>query len=242
MQTEIAIAIEPGLGDHFICNGLVNYVSQFYHKVYLATYNIDVHANWPTVEALYQHCPRVSPVRIDQFVRHWEPQTSWYHIFSTWGLPVMQISFVDIGNPTHWYKSFYHQLLLPWSTWKTHASLPPAGSNEQVIFDQVVGDIGEYILVHDLSTAGHNPVAKLDNPRNLPLIRITPGISRNLFDWRLVMARAAEVHFIQSSVFWLANLMGDQIQGRKFHHLSRPHALQIDPNDFLDWQIVEYDL
>lgn len=241
MLDEIVVAIEPGLGDHFICNGLINYLSQFYARVYLPVYNVDVHNNWVTVQALYSHKPKIKLVRIDRFVRHWEPYTTWSHLFSTWGLPTLQIAHADVGNPAHWYRSFYHQLLIPWETWKTHASLPPVTDTAEQLFEEQAAHLGEYMLVHDLSTAGHSPVTKIPHS-DLPVVRIVPGVSSNLLDWRLVIERASQLHLIGSSVFCLANILGSGVTGQKFYHHCRPLAPPLDPQDFADWTFVDYGI
>lgn len=240
MIDEIAIAVEPGLGDHFICNGLINHISQFYNKIYLPVYDISVHPNWATVENLYSTNSQVRLVRLPRFVRHWESQRSWAHFFSTWNIPTLQVKLDPNRYPVRWYKWFYHQLLIDWHTHQTKCVLPPLSPMADQLFDRVVGDHQQYVVVHDHSTAGHTPLVNMHHT-DLPIVRITPGISSNLLDWRRVIAGATEIHAVQSSVFWLCNLMQPSIQGKLYYHKARPLEAPIDPEDFPSWTFVDYD-
>ena len=240
MHKEIALAIEPGLGDHFIHNGFVHHVSQFYDKIYLPVYDIAVHPNWATVCELYQDNPSIVPVRIDRFVRHWEPNNSWTNLFSSWNIPVLQPQLDHVHSGTPWYKWFYHQFLFPWSMWKSAAQLPATSCRAERLFEQVVGNMQEYAVVHDLSTAGHSPLEKMTS--DLPQIRIVPGLSDSLLDWTAVLERASEIHVVASSVFCYTSLLHTRVKGRKFYHECRPKQFRIDPVDFGDWTLIDYGM
>lgn len=240
MHHEIAIAIEPGLGDHFIHNGLIHHISQFYQKIYLPVYDIHVHPNWPTVCELYQHHPKIQPVRIDRFVRHWEPASNWSNLFSSWNIPVLKPQFDYVHTGVAWYKWFYHQFYFPWSMWKTSACIPPVSARAEQLFEQICGGIGEYVVVHDLSTAGHSPLVNMQT--DLPQVRIQPGIAPSLLDWTAVLERAAQIHAVASSVFCYASVLGDRIQGERYYHQCRPNQqAMIYADDFPEWTFVSYD-
>jgi hypothetical protein len=233
---ELILVHEPGLGDHFICNGLVNYISSQVDRVLLPTYDISVHNNKATVQALYANNPKVAIVPVPIFVNHWDSGFSWQDYFSSWNTPVLQIYKPQINNPL-WYPYFYTQIGMAWEDHKRLAHIPPPTPRACELLEWAVTTHGRhYRVVHNNSTSGTFEFQQVGDT-SLPTISVVPGLSDSLLDWQLVLANAQEIHACQSSVFWLCTIL-DGLPTALFYHDSRPTQHPIFPQHFPAWQFV----
>lgn len=235
-NNELILVHEPGLGDHFICNGLVNWFSQHVDKLFLPTYDISIHNNLATVRALYANNTKVEIVPVPVFVYHWESRNTWDDYFGSWNTPVLQIYKPELANP-FWYQYFYQQVGLDWNDHKRYATVPPASENAQELLQLVQHTYGaDYKVVHNQSTAGTYEFQECGNSL-LPTVNVTPGFSSSLLDWQLVLQNAQEIHACQSSVFWMCTVL-DNLPNLLFYHDSRPTHHPIFPEHFPQWEFV----
>lgn len=235
-NTELILVHEPGLGDHLICNGLVNYLSKRVDKLLLATYANHAHQNLSTVTHLYSNNPQIEIIPVPIFLHHWLPCRSWQDYFGSWNTPILQIHKPPESNP-YWYQYFYQQVGLPWQAFQAWADIPDPTARSWEILQEIIHQHGpHYRIIHNQSSHGVYEFQSISNI-NLPTVCITPGISNNLLDWQLVISHAQEIHVCQSSVFWLCNLLDVQTSNLYYHN-SRPTNHHVFPQHFPKWTFV----
>lgn len=179
-----------GLGDHFVCNGLVRAIleKEIPDFLYLP---VKPH-NIATVSQMYSDDIRVIciPVKNDGEV---------------YSLPQLQVvsKFYKIGfdkcRKEDWDVSFYDSVSLPfefrWSKWKCVRD----HKKEQVL-ETHLGINEPYTLVHDTGSNGRHTL-EIGNTNKI--IKIEP-LSESLLDWCGLIEKAEQVHCIDSSVIHLA--------------------------------------
>lgn len=224
-----------GLGDHFICNGLVNHYSERYiiHLPCKVQY-------LNTIKSLYQDNMHVKvfpifhePHDIESYAR-------------THKIPIMPVGFQNLGiNNTVWYKSFYSQYDVPYDFRYEKFKLPTDQSQSRMLFDRL--NIHEpYALVHNTSgaNAGGYPLHLMIPGHIRRVIKIDNHISKNLLDWLEVIKHAEEIHVVPSSVFCLVDGIADTLTAKLFYHDIRLHTGILDsdimrPNT--NWKVIKYD-
>lgn len=176
-----------GLGDHFICNGLVNSLCNVYDKIYLACKK----HYFPTVNYLYSENPQVEVFEILN-----EPQDI-INVSQQKQIPILHIGFqhCDIKN---FESSFYQQLgydpCLQYSGFK----LPAISENSYILYNNWVQDHGkDYIFVHDQSSVAKFP---LHIESQLPRYVVEKSQTPNVLDYVNLMLNATEIHVVNSSV------------------------------------------
>lgn len=177
------------LGDHFVCNGLVNHLCEKYDKIYLPskTRNLD------TVEYLYCENDKVVvfPIYSDEYTE--------VEAFSNQNaLPILKVGF-EHTDPTNWDKSFYSQLNIPFEYRYTKFAIPV----KQPITPHDIPD-KKYILVHNQSSESVYELAIETNPFQHQVVYIFREDNYpNLLSFLPLIFRASQIHCINSSVFHL---------------------------------------
>jgi hypothetical protein len=176
-----------GLGDHFICNGLVNSLCNVYDKIYLACKK----HYYPTVKYLYQENSQVEVFEIAQ-----EPQDI-FAFSSANSLPILHVGFqhCDIQN---FESSFYQQLGYDPGVQYSAFRMPAITFNGNCMLEQWQTSIGhDYIFVHDQSSVQKFP---LHIESTLAKYVVEKSQTNNVLDYVPLMLNAKEVHVINSSI------------------------------------------
>lgn len=200
-----------GMGDHFICNGLVNELSRSVDKVIL----ICKRHYSTTVKHLYEDNLKVQIHVIEK-----EPDDIVKFCESS-NLPLMRIGFENV-NPEDFAKSFYTQLNMPSEYQYTRFSLPSNLSQSEMFLSKVKQHMGgEYIFVHDESSVGKFDL-KIES--RLPRFIVNKQDTNDVLDYVHTICNASEIHFINSGLYPL--IVGlyykRMIKTNKiFYHISR---------------------
>lgn len=232
-----------GLGDHFVCCGLVNNISQQYEKLYLPCKK----RNFETVKCLYSENKKVHLLKILN-----DEHREVYDYSKQLDLSVLKVGFNHPQfpmNPTDWYTAFYKQLSIDFTHRYSSFNLPKNIKNLEKVYQNVVGDIKEYILVHDSSSETDQYDIDLFDWRDgdnshLPVIKISDKVTDNLLEWMKVIENATEIHTVPSSVFFLIDSVFSNLKANLFYHRIRPGygntmIVNSDLNNY-KWNIVEY--
>lgn len=177
-----------GLGDHFICNGLVNAIAKRYDQLFLPCWQRYL----KTVSHLYSDFDNIKVYPIDQEpsgVYDYEPE-----------LPVIRVGFEQL-DPSGFERSFYSQLGLPYETRFTEFRLPRDLTGSSRFLEQVQRDLGnDYIFVHNQSSVGKFDLSiASDLPQHVSQVSDTP----NVIDYVDTLKNAKEIHVINSSIIAL---------------------------------------
>jgi hypothetical protein len=235
-KPQIVLYHHLGLGDHFICNGLVNHLSEqkYIHLPCQDSY-------FDTIKALYRENMNVTVFKIFQ-----EPTDIELYAQKN-NLPVLKVGFENLWKDTTvWYRSFYAQYNIPYEyryeKFKIPSNLPSAND----LFDSL--DLsGPYAVVHNASSASSQgyPINLILDSHIKKIIHIDPTVSKNMLDWLNVIQNAAEIHVVPSSVFCLVDSIAKTLKSKLYYHdirltdtpilhadISRPHT---------NWKIIKYD-
>ena len=94
-----------GLGDSIVCNGMVNYLSKDFKKIYLPVKD----NNYKTIKFLYSENNRVEIFKVENETR--ENDVS--NFANNNNLEILRVGFKNVGD-TPFNKAFYKQLNLPY--------------------------------------------------------------------------------------------------------------------------------
>ena len=232
-----------GLGDHFICCGLVNTISEQYEKIYLACKE----RNYETLKCLYSENSKIEFLKMlnESSIDYENIQIDNYS--KKLNIPVKKIGFVPMKQ-TDYFLTFYSQASVDFSKRYSNFNFPKNVDGSKELYESVVGDIKDYILVHDSSSEQSKYNFDLFGWRdgknsNLPVIRITGGITENLLQWVDVIRNAKEIHVSPSSVFFLVDSIAQTLKSDLYYHNIRPGAESFPANTKYNdyrWNIVEY--
>jgi hypothetical protein len=174
-----------GLGDHFICNGLVHALSNQYDTIYLPCWK----KYYPTVAHLYSEFENIQVFSIDK-----EPDDILSYDSK---IPIIAIGFNNV-DVTQFERSFYKQVNLPYETRFTEFRLPSNDLRSKLFYEKVKQKLGDdYIFVHNESSVGifHLSI-KPGLPQHVSKISDTP----NVIDYTETLKHAKEIHIINSSI------------------------------------------
>jgi len=224
----IAIHHHLGLGDHFLCNGLVRYLKET-HKA--KTILPAKSRNYETVKAMYADDPEIIILEYDN-----DLADNLFTQSNEWKRADKQFK---IGHERtvypYWDISFYDCANIPFSTRWTHFKVNRINSNEQNLFNKL--DIQEpFILVHRNSSIGE---FELDINTQYRTIEVT-SLTENLLDWYKIIELAKEIHCIDSSFLHFAQSIKDK---GFFHDIRRKRRIDISPPPQLNptWTTINYE-
>ena len=213
-----------GLGDHFICNGLV--------RAYLASHSIErcflpckIH-NLPTVQFMYRDLATLSvlPVRDFGDVKYFQPILNY---------PIVKAGFEKTRLPD-WDVSFYDCLGIAFDHRWDSFVIQREREAEQGLCQRLNPDGADYALIHNESSQGVYPL-RIDT--ELPRIRVSRDQTNNLFDYCKLIEGAAEIHCIDSSFVHLVESIGTR--AACFFHQARKGGCD-GFRKRLDWRAVPY--
>ena len=211
-----------GTGDHFICNGLVNYICSEIEKetekfllssplasplVYLACKK----RNIETVSYLYSENKMIRPAELNFYsLAHGEEIDYINDLVERDNLKLIRIGFdhCDHGN---FEESFYKQLNIPYEVRYTYFNLPKTKFPKMLEIPKE-----KYILIHDSCSD-----ASYDLNIGDSLTKIYFDESEPLFAYVDLIKGATEIHCINSSIYHLIDNMADISDQQLFFHNVR---------------------
>tara|TARA_R110002096_G_scaffold121955_3_gene263958 strand:+ start:841 stop:1578 length:738 start_codon:yes stop_codon:yes gene_type:complete len=200
-MTSLIIHHHAGLGDHFMCNGVVNYIVDSTDFDYY--YVLTKERNYKTVSEMYSYSDKIRTLafsdEIEDTIQHRLPVNGRY----------IQIGFGYLENymrenpDKDFSYAFYDQFDLPFSDKWDRFKIQRNEIEENKIYEQLVGDDEEYIFVHDVSSVGKYD---LNIDSKLKIIKPKLGITNNTTHFLKVIENAKEVHCLDSSFISMIDL------------------------------------
>lgn len=222
-KNEIVIYHHLGLGDHFVCNGLVRKIVDKDNPDFL--YLPTKRNNFATVSQMYSDDRRIIclPVNDDRDV-YFLPQLNN-------GSKVYYVGFEKCRH-FDWDVSFYDSVNIPfecrWNRFSVNRNF-----DKEVEIKKILGlkQDEKFILVHDECSDQKFSLEITNNCRIVKVEKITDS----LIDWCGVIEEAEEVHCVDSSVIHLAQSLN--IKSGVYHDLRKSNAFfQLKPS----WKTVSY--
>lgn len=208
-----------GLGDHFVCNGLVHCLSNKYDRIYLPCKS----SNYSTVKHLYSESPKIKIFKIDK--NEFLEIKTFASIVNT---KILMIGFehCDIKN---WDKSFYNQVKINFSERYDSFYLP---KTKPIPLLKVPSE--DYILVHDEASVGK---FNLDIKTDLKIIKIEKGLCDNLFSYIDIINNAKEIHCINSSVFHLIDSLVNISDKLFYYNIRKTDNTEFEVSE--KWKVID---
>ena len=218
-MNKIVLHHHLGLGDHFVCNGLVNRVCESYDIVYLPCKS----HNYETVKYLYSENKKVKVFKIDA--------NEYNEVFSFALMvdsPVLMVGFQN-HNPNNWDRSFYEQMKLDFSERYDSFALPKEPPDNLISPPD-----NDYILVHSEASVEKY---SLNIDTSLEIFEIEKGKSNNIFSYIDVIKNAKEIHCINSSVFHLIDSLSEITDKLYYHDVRKSDGSKFKVSD--KWKIIK---
>ena len=118
-----------GLGDSIVCNGMVNYLSKDFEKIYLPVKD----NNYKTIKFLYSENNRVEIFKVENETR--ENDVS--NFANNNNLEILRVGFKNVGD-TPFNKAFYKQLNLPYKYSIKYFSIPRSESMQDNLMKHLI--------------------------------------------------------------------------------------------------------
>lgn len=201
-----------GLGDHIVCNGLINYFSEKFEKIYLPVKSRDL----KNINYLYSQASNIEIFKIENNTEEKDVQ----QFSRTNKLKVLKVGFKKRFPPFN--KSFYDQFNLPYTISIEKFFIPRDSDKESELFNYLKDFYNikkEFQLVHNQSSIGK---VDLNTNKYLPSIFIDKDtdIFKNIFYYAKVIELASEIHCLDSSFIHLV----ERIQTKAnlyFHNIKK---------------------
>lgn len=241
-----------GLGDHFMCHGIVREYCKKYDHVAIFCYP----HNYATVSFMYQDILNLTIVKSDDSAARELINQNGSQLGTSKYDEVKILGFQNLdrnsGAPLEW--QFYQLAGVPfdkkWSSFFIERDL----KKERDIFEKIAPKT-DYVFVHDDAKRGYGIKRTLIDRNYLQLTPDRP-ITENIIDYCTVIEKAKEVHVIDSSFMFLIDCLPyhnhDQklyihryardnnewqlpILKKDWHILIQPHNKREPLKDFLQW-------
>lgn len=202
-----------GVGDAIVCNGLIRELVKRGHTLTVPAYAHNV----VSVTHMFSDLTKVSVVMVSSDKQAIE--------MSRHASTVLKLgAFADKGflHET-WDESFYDQAKVDWAKRYSSFKIPPCR--------QRPAPSGPYAFIHEEHGKGR---AITKQRPTIPCVMPTTG-SRNIFEWMLTLARATEIHVIDSAFACLADSMELSAKVKVLHKYSRA---SIPPKLRDGWKIL----
>jgi len=207
-----------GLGDYFVCNGLVRYI---YFNIKKDITLVVKECNYETVKALYSDIDlKYMIVNTDFDVKH----EGYFYI---------RIGFENC-NIQEWEKSFYKQIKLDYLNRYKYSFFPRNHKREKELINKLnIND--DYCFCNTSCSVGEYDIKINTNYKKIYLEKIT----NNLLDWIGVIENAKEIHTIDTSVFQMIKNLN--IKCNKYFYPIRQKNNDGTPFTFddQDWKIYD---
>lgn len=229
MYPRLIVYHHLGLGDHFICNGLVHaLLESTAREIWLPTKA----NNAQTVKQLYEDYDSVKIIQTSE-TDHSKEVLGINNLSTQYNVPLLKISFN--GDPNRDFdRAFYDQIGmdfdLRWSNFRMPVNELPA---LEFFKKHIPQDDEPYALVHDTGSVGS---FQLDIGTDLKVVKIQPGLTQTLLDWKFVMERAHEIHCIDSSVIHLVDSLNVGASRLVYHDVGRGSRFNLKNN----WETKTY--
>lgn len=230
-MSSLIIHHHAGLGDHFICNGVVNYLAENLHHSYC--YVLCKERNFPTVSSMYGYSDKIRVIPFsDGYESTLQNRLPIYGDYYPLGFSYLD-NFLRENPEKDFSEAFYSQVNLPiedkWKRFKIQRNT----EEENRIYDELIDFDEEYIFVHDESSVGKYDF-NIDS--ELKIVKPKTGMTNNITNFLKVVENAKEVHCLDSSFISMIdlsiereNMFAHNVKGTKFPALRN------------EWEIVQYE-
>jgi len=207
-----------GLGDQIVCNGLIRHLSDVFGEI--TTFS-KIH-NYESLKNMYRDKPNISIKKIgthqdaDSNVGKFIKEKNLDHDFIKIGFLDILSNYGELGFDSKFYIQHGLDPSAKWDLFKYERNL----EEEKKVFDYYGVEEGKYIFMHD-DERYRIDSNRISNPNNLTIIKPIIGLTDNIFNYSLIIEKAASVHTIESSFQFMIDCMGLNLENYA-HRYLRP--------------------
>ena len=228
-DSELVVYHHLGLGDHLICNGLVNYLSLDFKKIFLPVKKV----NFDNASYLYKENNKVHLFE----VLNEEEDVLNYSLEND--LKILKIGFEKRKKPFN--SGFYKQLNMPFSISKDYFSIPRDEEKEDDLYQHLIENFevkGKFALIHSESSQG-NADMKIEKKIDKIFIKKNMDLFNNIFYYSKLIELAEEIHCIDSSFLHLVD-RSVTTNNLYFHNLKNNFTEGANLKLLKNWNVIEY--
>lgn len=222
-MNEIILYHHLGMGDHFICNGLVNKLSEQYDTIHLPCKQ----HYFESIACLYQDNDKIKVFPISN-----EPNDI-HEYANINNLDIRLVGFSDYCANT-FERSFYKAVDSDYSIRYTHFKLPKHIKNSKVLYEELI-KTEPYCVIHENCSDNE---FNLNIDSNLEKIYIKHGKTSNILDYIEILKNAEEIHCVGSSIYALVDSI--DLKAKLYYHNKRLAGTGQDLILTDKWNKVEY--
>jgi hypothetical protein len=208
-MTKIIVHHHTGLGDHFICNGLVHALTDHYDIDLICKKHYT-----KTVEHLYEDFPNITIIPVEN-----EMEDCLKHAQQT-SHALMRVGFENCDYD-NFEESFYITSGINPNDEYDRFVLPTRLDGSLELYNKITSKLGtDYIFMHNASSYGSFDL-KIDS--NYPCHAAVKEDTDDVLDYVDTICNAKEVHVINSGINNLVFQLfyKDKIKGKVFYHNAR---------------------
>lgn len=241
-----------GLGDSINCNGMVNYLSNKYEKIFLPAKS----NYYEMLTYLYQNNHKVEVFKLESNLYNLERTYTQddFNIIANQEyqqiedfakkkkLEILRVGFDKLKMPIP--KSFYDQLNLPFKYSKEFFKVPydlEKNIENADRLKKIYNSSSTYALLHLESRMFIPKEDDLKLPTKMSRIKIEKSTDtlNNIFFYLKLIEEAHEIHVINSSIFCLADRVATS--GKLYvHNINKQETFREHMTLFKSWKVVNY--
>ena len=218
-----------GLGDSIVCNGMVNYLSKDFEKIYLPVKD----NNYKTIKFLYSENNRVEIFKVENETR--ENDVS--NFANNNNLEILRVGFKNVGD-TPFNKAFYKQLNLPYKYSIKYFSIPRSDSMQDNLMKHLVEYYkikdNKFNVIHNESSGKKYELKNINGTNNI-FVSKESDIYGNMLLYKKLIENAEEIHCINSSFIHLVERVNNI--GKIYYHHIRKSKLFLKKR----WKVINYE-
>lgn len=197
-----------GIGDHIICNGLVNHLSDAHDKIQLLCKTSYVES----VRFLYRNNPKVTIMGVPD-------DAAAAKFFESFSGKKIRLGFDYLKKSGLLFdEAFYSQAGIPFVERWDRFSLGRDLIAEQALFTTYKVQQQKYVFLHEDIDKGFVLNRRYIVDTSLPVVSPIPDLTKNIFDYCYLIENAAEIHCMDSSFKLLADSLRPTSDSL-YHHL-----------------------
>ena len=239
-MTLVFVVSHPGLGDHILCNGLYRQIALKYETCYVsATKNYE-----RTVSRMLSDVSNLEVIPFGN--RLYEEWLTAFIKKANDDMKIIKLGYFGENNflvysALKYDENFYMQAGVDFShRWKSFYH-PRDSGKEKFVYEKLIGKNHKFIFLHEDKSRGYT-VSDRYLRKDVPII--TPSLDKKMytiFDYRLVLERAQEIHCIESSFCAYVESLENSFQDLYAHRYCRPEAVGDSRLEFSyrkNWKIL----
>ena len=220
-----------GLGDHIVCNGLLNHFSESFSKIYLPVKSRDIN----NVNYLYKDNDKIQTFKIEhetevQDIRNFAKRNN---------LVTLKVGFKKRKPPFN--LSFYNQFDLPYNISVEKFRVIRDKAKEENLYQHLVDTYNTkvpYQIVHNQRSYGKVSL-KTNEELSTIFIEKETDLYKNIFLYLKVIENATEIHCLDSSFLHLVERVKTDAK-LFFHNIKKDGQKGAEVHLIKNWRIINY--